>query len=547
MLSGKPSFSLEAPLKGKAPFFALALFLFLAVDALYGKFLWSPLVFDDYNFFDGKIVQRYGESMFNFDLRWFAYASLGWTYKLFGPLLIWFRMGNMLLHFATALVLFFFLRRLFIIVLKDETSGISCDWLAFFAAIVFALDPVSVYAAGYLIQRTTLMATFFGFLMLFAYMEGVAGKKSAWFPLSALFYFLAVFSKEHAVMFPAVALALTFLLQKPSLKWLKQLWLPFLLFAVIGIFVVMKAKGVLGAPYEIYGASMVESEKIEAVNAYPMSILTQCLLFFKYLLLWIFPNPSLMSVDMREPFASSYFAMPQLFGFIAFLVYPVIAIRLLLKGGRVGLAGFGMLFPWMLFTTELSTVRIQESFVLYRSYLWVGGMFAALPLIFSRIPAKFAFPALLGLSILLFPLAKDRLVAFSSPLLLWGDAARLVEGRSGIVGVDRIYYNLGLANLQTGHYPDAVGDFDRVIAISPKIYQAWYNRGFAYYYDRKYDLSIRDLDRTVELNPAYAQAYFVRALAHQHLNDGRAMPDFRESCGLGYARACEKWKDLGRS
>ena len=542
-LTNKPVFSLDSPLQGKAPFLILAFFLFVAIDALYGKFLWNPLVFDDHNFFKKEIVGGYAHSSFDFSLRWFAYASLGWTYRLFGADLIWFRMGNMLLHFAASLCLFFFLRRLFNIVLK-EPSGLSNDWLAFFAALIFAFDPVSVYAAGYLIERSIVMATGFGFLMLLAYMEGVVREKKIWFFVSAVCYFLAVFSKEHAVMLPAVALALTPLLKKPSRRWLKEFWLPFMLFACIGILVVLKAKGVLGSAYEIYGAAMIESEKIEASHAYALSMLTQSGLFFKYLLLWLFPDPAMMSVDMREPFASSYFSPFRILGLIAFLAYPAAALKLLLQGGRKGLAGFGLLFPWLLFMTELSTVRIQESFVLYRSYLWMGGFFSVLPFVFSKLPAKASFIVLFAASAALFPLAREELVSFSSPLLLWGNAARLVEGRSGLVGIDRIHYNLGKAELDDGQYPDAIRDFTKVVEISPKVYQAWYNRGYAYYYDRQPELAIHDFDRALELNPGYAQGYFMRALAYrQTKHEASALADFRKSCDLGFQRGCIKWKE----
>lgn len=537
VISGKSTFTLESPLKGRAPFLVLALFLFLAVDALYGKFLWNPLVFDDFNLFDGHALQNYAK--FHFALRWLPYASLAWTDRIFGDLLIWFRLGNLLLHFTTSLCLFFFLRRLFHAV-STESGGLSSDWLAFFSALIFALHPVSVYAAGYLVERSIVMATGFGLLMLLAYLEGVARDGKIWFLVSALCYFLAVFSKEHAVMLPAVAFMLTFLLKKPSLQWLRELWLPFLLFALVGIFVTLQAKGVLGSTYEIYGASQIHAEHIETSNAYPLSVLTQCGLYFKYLFLWVFPDPSLMSVDMREPFASSL-SMPQAAGLVAFLVYPVVAARLLMKGGRVGLAGFGLLFPWLLFLTELSTVRIQESFVLYRSYLWAGGLFCILPLLFSRIPPKAAFTVLLAASIMTFPLARNRLVSFSSEYRLWSDAARLVEGRSGLVGLDRIYYNLGRAELETGRYPDAEKDFSRVTAISPKVFQAWYNKGYALYFEGKLDAAIADFDRALALDPSYSQAYFMRGLAERRMkHEASAHADFVKSCEFGMSRGCEK-------
>ena len=542
-LSDKPAFSLESPLQGKAPFLILAFFLFVAIDALYGKFLWNPLVFDDFNFFNSKMAQHYAQ--IHFDLRWFPYASLAWTQRLFGDMMIWYRLGNLLLHFFTSLALFLFLRRLFNVVLK-ENGGLSNDWLAFFSALIFALNPVAVYAAGYLVERSIVMAAGFGFLMLLAYMEGVVGNRKTWLLASAIFYLLAVFSKEHAVMLPAVALALTFLLQKPSMQWVKTLWLPFLLYAVIGLLVLMKARGVLGTPYEVYGESMIKSENINVSHAYSLSVLTQGWLFFKYLALWLFPDPSMMSVDMREPFASGYFSMPQVVGFVAFAIYPLIAIRLLLKGGRAGLAGFGLLFPWLLFMTELSTVRIQESFVLYRSYLWVGGLFAAMPFVFSKIPSKASFVILLASSLILFPLARDRLISFSSEYRLWSDASRLVQGREGLVGLDRIYYNLGRSGMLEGHYSEAVTGFSKAIAISPNIYQIWYNRGYAYYSDGQFDKAIADFDRTLDLNAAYAKAYFMRGLAYRRMKkEMPALSDFRKSCILGNSRGCEKVNQFG--
>ncbi len=537
MTTGNSSFDLESPLKRKA-LVALTFFLFVAIDALYGRFLWNPLVFDDHNFFNEKSIQHF--SNFHLDLRWLSYASLAWTHRIFGDMMIWFRMGNLILHFLVSLSLFLFLRKLFNVVLK-ENKGLSNEWLAFFCALLFALNPVAVYAAGYLIERSIVMATGFGFLMLLAYMEGVTGNSKAWFIVSALCYLLALFSKEHAIMFPAVAFFLTFLLKKPSMGWLRSLWLPFILYAAIGLVIIMKAKGVLGSTYEIYGASQIKSEKIAVANAYPLSILTQSWLFFKYLGLWLFPDPSMMSIDMREPFASSYFSAPQIFGVIAFLIYPIFAFRLLLKGGRMGLAGFGLLFPWLLFMTELSTVRIQESFVLYRSYLWAGGLFAAIPVFFPKIPARIAFLILLSFSLILFPLARNRLVSFTSEYRLWNDAARLVEDGKGLAGLDRIYYNLGRAEIGNGHYPDAVTHFSKVISVSPQVYQAWYSRGTAYYYEGRFQDAMSDFDKALSLDPSYDIAYFMRGLTYRRLKqEDAALLDFRKSCSLGFARACKK-------
>ena len=151
-------------LRNPAPWL-LALIIVAAVILLYGPFLWNPLVFDDmYFFLDAKTAYEYGHSFFHFDLRWLPYASLGWTANLLGLDLIWFRLGNLLLHVANVIALFIFLRKLLSAIQPTE-RGLSAQWLAFFGALIFALHPVAVYGAGYLIQRTILMATLFVLLM----------------------------------------------------------------------------------------------------------------------------------------------------------------------------------------------------------------------------------------------------------------------------------------------------------------------------------------------------------------------------------------------
>ncbi|MGZ4995603.1 MAG: hypothetical protein ACXV8I_09520 [Methylobacter sp.] len=67
--------------------------------------------------------------------------------------------------------------------------------------------------------------------------------------------------------------------------------------------------------------------------AYPLSVLTQCFMFFKYLWAWIAPSPAWLSVDMPQAFAKSLWSWPEVVGLIRFILYPIVAIRLLLQKG----------------------------------------------------------------------------------------------------------------------------------------------------------------------------------------------------------------------
>jgi len=263
--------------------------LCLPVILLYGQFFWNPVVFDDIYFFDGSVHEHYLGKVFSFDLRWLPYATFEWTRALLGLELIWFRLGNLALHLVTTVSLFLFLRRLFERVLStnnDESSEtLSPHWLAFFGALIFALHPVSVYAAAYLIQRSTLMATLFALLTWRLFLEGLIRDNCRWLLASTVTYFLAVFSKEQAVMTPAVTIALLLLVNnQPIRQRLMLIWPTFMLYGLIGGFVVLQIKSahILGQAYEPIAANYMSllGPDFDVQLAYPLSMLTQCFLFF---------------------------------------------------------------------------------------------------------------------------------------------------------------------------------------------------------------------------------------------------------------------------
>jgi tetratricopeptide (TPR) repeat protein len=270
----------------------------------------------------------------------------------------------------------------------------------------------------------------------------------------------------------------------------------------------------------------------ELPNVYLLSILTQSWLFFKYLWLWIVPNPAWMSVDMREPFALSLFDWHTL-GLVAFLAYFCVAVRLLFKQGKMGLLGFALLFPWILFLTEFSTVRAQEPFVLYRSYLWMPGLFVALPVVFGWLAPKKTFILLGIVSLLFIPLTLNRLNSFSTSLKLWDDAEKLVRDKPYAYGVERIYFNRGTELGQIKRYDEAIADFSKAIAANPFDFM-YGNRATAYYSLGRYQEALQDYDRAIALNPDNPNSYNGRALTYRVLgNFAAAQEDFKKSCALG--------------
>lgn len=521
--------------------------LIALVAALYGQFLENPILFDDLHFFmvdnDGKQpVSAYRFSLF--ELRSLPYATLAWTKAGFGLDLINFRVGNLLLHAAVVLALFAFLSGLFAEVYGERSNetGLPPRLAAFFAALLFALHPVATYAAGYLVQRTIVMATLFSLLALWVYVQGSIRQKPLWLWLSVPFYYLAVFSKEHAIMLPAVLVALTVLLHDDWWAKLKQRWGIFAALVVVAVFVLLARKGLLGSLYEINAAEMLRQNDSEL--AYPLSIITQSRLFFKYALLWVVPSPSWMSIDMREPFARSLLS-PYLFAAGCFVAWGVGAFRLLLKRGRLGLLGFALLYPWLMFFTEFSSVRIQEVFVLYRSYLWVPGAFCLLPMVFAKLNVRMASLILMVVALAMFPISMERLMTFSHPVLLWDDAEKLINGHTDLPGAYRIYHNRGAELLNIGNLDQAIADMKKSIALHNDFAEAHGNLGAAYFKKRDWPNAVASFSKALEITQNLDEFLSVRyiygrAQAFEKMGElEKAQAGYRESCRL-VNRGCDK-------
>ena len=515
--------------------------LFGAVCFVYLPFLGSPFIFDDLNFFSGDVPEVYAHSLFQFNLRWLPYASLGWTAALFSDAVPhFFHLGNALLHAANVILLFYLLRLVTGAVIADHENSRALVWGAWLGALVFACHPVAVYAVGYVIQRSILMATLFALLMQLAYVRGLLTGQKRWLALAVAAYFLACFSKEHSVMIPALLAALTILLRDKNKLDKRALWATWGAFAAIGIFVALRVKGVFGTPYEAMSAALFEQQGI--VESTPMlhllSALSQSGLFFKYLLLWCLPNPAWMSVDMREPFIASWSAWQGWAGALAFVAYGALSCRLLLRGGVSGLAGLALLYPWLQFVVEFSSIRVQEPFVLYRSYLWLPGMMLFFPLLLAKLPGRRTLLGLVFMVLLLVPLAWNRLWVFADNYRLWNDAALLLHSEQA-PGADRIFYNRGQAEASMHKWDDAIADYKRAVALSPQVAALRFSLGMAYVNSGHYQEAIAQFDVEIALKPDDARAYYGKGLSLMGLHKGeQALPQMKRGCELGNEMAC---------
>jgi hypothetical protein len=405
-----------------------------------------------------------------------------------------------------------------------------------------------VYAVGYLVQRSIVMSTLFMLLMLLAFMRWLVSGRDSLLAWSALCYLLSVLCKENSVMAPAVAVLLAVLLRRHLRVTRRALLLHFLVLAAVmaSIVTLRSIGGLLGADtFEMTAAEMVGAAADPRLQArmaqgmgYRMSVLTQMTLFPQYLALWLLPNPQWMSIDMRVPFVHDPWAWPHWAGLAGFLLYPLLALLALWRGGRWGLAGWALATPWVLFATELSTARIQEPLVLYRGYLWFA-LLGVLPgLLAARLAPWYREALVVALVCLLTLLSWNRLATMSDPVLLWDDAAKLLT-RGDEIGAGRIYYNRGLALLDVKRRDAALEDFNRVIALHPRLAPVRDGRARVLFELKRHDEALQDMNTAIALDASRPGPYLIRgAILRQLGRVAEAQRDFEKACAMGQATAC---------
>lgn len=73
------------------------------------------------------------------------------------------------------------------------------------------------------------------------------------------------------------------------------------------------------------------------------------------------------------------------------------------------------------------------------------------------------------------------------------------------------YLKNGNAKQQLKDYKGAILDYDKVIELSPTLFQAYHGRAMCYGELEKYDKALQDFNKVIQLNPGFKNAYLNRA------------------------------------
>lgn len=465
------------------PEIAFGLLMVLALSALYATGLDHKLIFDDmWVYRTPEILAAPVTVSMNFRSLWTA--SYQAIYQFIGPELHWQRAFNIALHVGNATLIWALTAQLVGRALLEESVSTSSgdgalgtprDLQALarvavpVAVIAWAFNPVAVYAVQYLTQRSTLMATGFVVAGLLAFIAALQARsmtaRVAWFAGTAVTCVLAVMSKEHAAPGVALLLPLYVYWQRPAAR---RLWQGALvLMALAGVMaawmIARKGWSIGAATEDMVGPFLQQLDALRpgaADEVYSLSVINQAWLFLRYGVLWTVPWTGWMSVDMRPPFPLTWHAFPQAFGAAVFIgIVLASAWALPRRRGRISLLGLIVLVPAILFTTELAFVRLQEPFVLYRSYLWSITLPAlwATALLAAVGARQWLIAVGLALAAGFGAQAFERIQSLRDESVAWRDAMAKMDlnGPANALGRWRAPLNLSRADLVRENYEDA--------------------------------------------------------------------------------------------
>ncbi len=295
------------------------LLLVAAVAALYANSLSHGFVFDDVTLIQQnpdvlhlnweRILGRSGYR----PVRTLTYAL---NYAVGGLHPFGYHLFNLILHAANSVLIFLFLRA----VLGKTEAG-------FLGGLLFAVHPVQTAAVGYVSGRKDLLATFFLMLAALWFIQWRRDGARGRLILAGSAILLAVFSKEVAVVFPALVLLLDLCVLRVRTVVRQQR----------GLISALKSGAlfyslVLGLALAAVYYAIVWTEASRMAGYWGGSLLNQWATSFKlfvhYLRLALFPYPLIADYTGVFPVSSGLTEPSTLLCLIVSVAYVAAALRL---------------------------------------------------------------------------------------------------------------------------------------------------------------------------------------------------------------------------
>jgi len=399
-----------------------------------------------------------------------------WGYKLSGH-----HASNIFFHAVAAILLFLLLKSIF-------SQG-----MAFLSALFFAIHPVQTEAITYISGRADPMSVLFILLSILLFEKNIL--------LSCLAFLFAIFSKESALLTPALILLYIVFRDRDVKRELKYL-LPFI--AIIIVYGILRLT--------VLDFSHTIPENAPKAFFYVPFYIRLCT-FLKTLpvyfgiLLWPF------GLHMERDMALSY----SIFEPKAFLGLFIV-ITIFLTGFACRKRYKFLLFSaaWFFISIFPNSNIIPINALIYEHWLY-------LPSIGFFVVVAWCMDRLLSKGKAFRPLAL-LLITLISSFYIWRTYERNREWHNPISFYEstirhkpdsaRLHNNLAMAYADAGRPEDAIREYKKAIELGDYYAQPHYNLSNIYIGKGDYDAAIKELKKSIEIDSNFLYSHETLALVY---------------------------------
>jgi tetratricopeptide (TPR) repeat protein len=452
--------------------------------------------------------------------------SLAFNYAL-GGLAVWgYHAFNLAIHILTGLILYGVVRRTLLRPSLQEQFGASATRLALAVAVLWTVHPLQTEAVTYVSERCESLMGLFYLLTLYGFIRGADSRNAGrWFTLSVVACFLGMASKEVMATAPAMVLLYdrTFVSRSLREAWTRHrqlylglagtwLWLGYLM---VGLHYRAVGFG-LGIPWWAY--ALTESR---AVVHY------LCLAFWPHPLVFDYGNIMIWRVAEAAPYA---------------LILAVLGAGVLLELRRQPPIGFIGAWFFIILAPASSVIPVVgQAIAEHRMYLPLAAVVTLVVMGINALLGRHSMAVFLVLAMGFVVLTVQRNEDYRTRLSIWTDTIAKRPDNA------RAHGNLGLALMQMGKSPEAIGEYEQALRIEPNLAEAHNNLGLALVRLGNIEEAAQQFEQAVQIKPDYAEAHYNLALTSlrqgkieegiRHLRQAvRTRPDYAEAYNdLGWA------------
>ena len=408
-----------------------------------------------------------------------------------------YHLVNILIHVATGLFLYFFVKTT-LNILPPRAGPSMNGWIAFFAALIWLVHPVQTQSVSYIVQRMNSLAAMFyvSSLLLYGRARIATERRKKWalFGGCILAGILALGSKEIAATLPFfIFLYEWYFFQDLSWPWLRR---HLTLFGGLLILLAILALLYLGInPVE----RILESYNIRDFTL-TQRVLTQFRVVIFYLSLLLFPHPSRLNLD--HDFSISHSLLDPLTTMLSIMIIIVLVGLAIYRAKKERLFSFCILWFLGNLVIESSVIGLEIAFE-HRNYLpSMLVTIMAVSLAYRHIKPKWLGGALLCALVMVFSFwAHDRNKVWSDSVTLWSDCVAKSPNKA------RPHSNLGASLALRGRTQEAMNHYTTAVKINPNYAEAHYNMGVALEREGRTDEAALHYTKTLKINTNHAEAH----------------------------------------